>query len=493
MATKQHSRRGRNKTKPDTGEISADASRDLFAAFLGDILENPDDVIKHESSGRGLKLYEEMERKDGHIKTVLQTRKLAVISKEWNVEAASDSAAGQRLADFVQQVFSELDFDLARLNQLDAVMKGFAVSEELWESSEGQWWIRRFASRRPWRFVWGKQGDLRMLTDAHPVFGEIVPREKFWVFVCDARYSNPYGEGLGQVLFWPYFFKKHNLKFWAVFNEKFGSPTAVGKYHSGASTKQKEALFDALKSIQQKTAVTIPEGMAIELLEAQRRGTFETYSGFIEWCDALESKIVLGQTLTTEQGDTGARSLGEVHERVRDDLIKFDADLLSESLNNGPVKRLIDFNFGPQKDYPKLWIKTSKDEDLNSRADRDRKLSQMGWRPSRQYIVDTYGVDVEAVSARPAFQPGNEFAEGDDEDTVDGFTERLMREAGMDPWIDLIRDALDESDSLEDFRQRLTVVFGEMKTDRMADAVEQALIAAELSGRFQQLPEEERE
>ena len=40
----------------------------------------------------------------------------------------------------------------------------------------------------------------------------------------------------------------------------------------------------------------------------------DIYKELITVCDAGISKVVLGNTLTTEQGDNGARSLGEVHQ-----------------------------------------------------------------------------------------------------------------------------------------------------------------------------------
>jgi len=70
--------------KPIEDEI-ATASKDLdiFGGWLNR-LENPDPTLRTESQGKGLKLYDEVDR-DPHAGAVLQSRYLAVIGKDWEV------------------------------------------------------------------------------------------------------------------------------------------------------------------------------------------------------------------------------------------------------------------------------------------------------------------------------------------------------------------------------------------------------------------------
>ena len=492
------------KTAPGTDEISAVASEDLYETFIGNAIENPDQVVNRESRGKGLQLYEEMEDKDGHIATVIQTRKLGVISREWFVEPASDSAEDQRKADFVEDVLKKISFDKARLAQLDSLMKGFAVSEIMWEVSEGQIWIKTFKHRKPWRFVFDREEQLRLITEKNITEGEPVPMEKFWIYTFCERYENPYGKPLGQKLYWPYLFKKNNLKWWAIFNEKFGSPTPVGKYPPGTNKDKQDVLLQAIASVQQETGIVIPNDMMIEFLEAQRTGSFATYKGFMTWCDELQSKIVLGQTLTTQQGENGARSLGEVHDDVRLDILKADADSLMESLNEGPVRQLVDFNFPNAGEYPKVWIRTESEKDLKPLAERDKIISDMGFALDQQYIKDTYDIEVvpaqktqlpsPSQSGKPVL-PGTrgEFAESDHEDNLDPFVSRLLREAPQDQLIEPIQKLLDESESLEEFRDRLIDIYRAMDVTSMGNTIQLALQAAELTGRFEALPEEDKE
>ena len=90
-------------------------------------------------------------------------------------------------------------------------------------------------------------------------------------------------------------FKKHGIKFWLIFLDKFGMPTARGTYPAGATADQKKTLMAAVDAIHSETGVIVPEGMVIELLEASRSGNV-TYESLCEYMDKQISKAVLGQT-----------------------------------------------------------------------------------------------------------------------------------------------------------------------------------------------------
>ena len=78
-------------------------------------------------------LYQEMEDKDGHLYSVLQTRKNGVLSRERKVLAASDGARDREVADFVAHSLEQIPrFDQALRDVLDALGKGFSVTEIIW-------------------------------------------------------------------------------------------------------------------------------------------------------------------------------------------------------------------------------------------------------------------------------------------------------------------------------------------------------------------------
>jgi phage gp29-like protein len=117
---------------------------------------------------------------------------------------------------------------------------------------------------------------------------------------------------LAHHLYWPVFFKRNGMKYWAVFLEKFGQSTPAARLPQGQMNDEslKQKALEALQAIQVDSGVLIPDGVIIELIEAARSGTAD-YQGLIDKMDAAISKIVLSQTMTTDNGSS--RSQAEVH------------------------------------------------------------------------------------------------------------------------------------------------------------------------------------
>ena len=85
-------------------------------------------------------------------------------------------------------------------------------------------------------------------------------------------------------------------------------------------------------------------------------GSNEVYDRLIAACDASISKTILGNTLTTEQGENGARSLGEVHKEVEDAKTLSDQRLLLSILNT--KFRAILKRFGLNVTGGMIWYKS---------------------------------------------------------------------------------------------------------------------------------------
>lgn len=378
--------------KPIKDEI-AGVEKDIFRDYLGKIQTNPDKILKSESGGKGLELYEDLLR-DAKVGSTLQSRRLAVTGKEWEVIPASEKRQDVKIADYVKQVLEGFSLDAFRKSALSGLVLGFKPCEVMWEYSEGDVWVSRIIPKDARRFVFDLDGRLRLLTLSNMVEGEEVPDRKFHVFTNPSDNGSPYGDGLGRLLYWPVWFKKNGIKFWLIFAEKFGSPTIIGRYPPGTQKDQQDELLDVLEAIQQESAIKIPETMAIELLEAQRRGATDTYNKLCDFMDRQIGIIMLGHTGSSEStpGKLGSEDMAK---EVRDDIVKADADLLCLAENEQLVHWIVDYNFPgvARSKYPKVWIRTEEEQDLKPLAERDEILvSHIGLPVARQYFYDTYSI-----------------------------------------------------------------------------------------------------
>ena len=233
-------------TKPEMNEV-ATVLRDItFPAYMG-VLRDQDDTLLTRGQAKGLKLYDEIER-DCTVYGDLQKRKMAVVSRPWQVDPASKSALDTKAADIIrEQLASEtLNFDNVCLNLLDAILKGFAVGEVIWEASGSQLVASKIKIRDQRRFGFDDQYLPRLKVPENIIPGIPLPERKFIVHSFGSKDGNPYGLGLGTRLFWPAFFKRKGITFWLTFLDKFASPTPVGKYPNGTSQSDKDSLLAAL-------------------------------------------------------------------------------------------------------------------------------------------------------------------------------------------------------------------------------------------------------
>jgi phage gp29-like protein len=359
----------------------------------------------------------------------------------------------------------------------------------------------------------GAGPELRLLTKGAPLDGVAIPAAKMIVHRHGGLYEDPWGLGLGNRLFWPAWFKRQGIGFWLSALEKFGQPTAVGKYPAGATKAQQDTLLQALQAVASEAGVIIPEGMVIELLEAKRSGQFDAYESLARYMDGDITQVVLGEELTTSAGDQGSRALGQVHNGVRLEITKADADRLSDTLNASLVRWIVDFNrpeSAQSQGYPKLWWDISVPEDLAARADRDTKVYQLGYRPTPEYVASTYGEGWLPRDAGPAPgtppAPGAQFAEGwdrklarlaarrsaptlppadDPRDAADLLTDQLdtLADPPQTAIVDALRGMVLAAESLEAVRDGLLRLYPTLPVAQLAELMGQALTVAALSGR----------
>lgn len=338
-------------------------------------------------------LFEEMEDKDGHLSSLLQTRKLGVLARPRKVDAAGSGARGQEIAQWVERALISIPgWNGVLLHLLDALGKGMAVAEIMWGfDGEGRLVPREVKPRAQERFSRGPAGEWRV-DETPSATGRLLPPRKFIVALFGASDERPYGKGLCEKLYWYWWFKKNNIKFWLVFNEKFGMPAIVAQHRSGLNDRERERLIEVIESIQNNAGVTIPEGITLELLESKQSGGGETYRSLAQWCNDEMARAVLGQTLTSSEGArSGSLALGEVHNEIRRDYMRADAWLLMDIVNEQLVRPLVELNFGLDVPAPRWTIDTSAELDLASEVGVDRQLLQMGVPLPERYFYEKYG------------------------------------------------------------------------------------------------------
>jgi phage gp29-like protein len=478
--------------KIEFAPISRDPAVSRWATTL-----SPQDPTLVRAGGQ-LAIYDEI-RRDPHAHSVLQKRALEVTSREWSVTRVSDRRVDKRAGDLVEKAFKRIDFDRLTRGLLGAVLKGYAVAEIIWDVVDGDWLPVKIKVRRQRRFRFTVEGECRLLTREAGLDGIPLPDRKFIVhrFALDDTDDDPYGLGLGSVLYWPAWFKRQVLGHWLGAGERHAEPDLVLKYQGEYDRAKEQQLLAAVANRAANKVMAIPSSIEADLLESARAGGGDALEKLARYLDEMTSTATLGETLSTNVGDSGSRSLGDIHNQVRIAIAKADADAVCQTLNETIVRWIVDANAIPVTAYPEVWRTFEEPEDLDAKAKRDTAIVSMGYRPaSVDYINETYGGDwVEKEPQAPTVPPQQtagqaavaaafaDAAPGAVADPLQPLVDRLAAaaDAPIGVIIERIRREADAATDLADFATRLLAI-SDLSIDDLAGELQQALTVAQLGG-----------
>ncbi len=356
---------------------------------------------------RYLELAEDMEERDLHYLGVLGIRKRQVAGLEITVEAATDAARDQDAADLVRELVERDTFADELIDVLDAIGKGYSVTEIIWDTSEGQFRVDRLEWRDPRHFRFDR--DLRTLLLRDGGLDQPLSPAGYVTHIAKVKSGLAIRGGLARAAAWSFMFKSYTAKDWAIFCEAYGQPLRLGKYDNGATEEDKDKLLTAVASIGTDYAAIVPQSMAIEFVKADIAGSHELYEKRVDWLDRQVSKAVLGQTGTTD-AIAGGYAVGKVHDGVREDIERADARQLAATFNRDLVRPLCMFNLGELKAYPKICIGRPEEIDVETLVKNVVALVPLGLKVGMSTMRDRIGLpdpaaEEELLGAPPPADP----------------------------------------------------------------------------------------
>ena len=469
------------------GEAAADNGNGLMHA--AGIRSSRDEVLATHGNG-DLSLYRKLLQDDQVMPTFAQ-RRANVVAREWRVDAGGDTPIDQEAADFLRSELTSIKWDAVTYKMLTGIMYGYGVAEAIWRRDGARVHLGTIKVRRAERFCFSDDGGLRLRDDARTP----LPEKKFWVFTAGAEDDDDlYGLGLGYYLYWPVWFKRNALRFWAIFLERFSMATVVAKVPSGGKQEEESRLLDKLRAITGGGRMVIPKSVELEILQAMKDSGGD-YDRFIARLDAAIAKIVLTQTMTTDQGSS--LSQAQIHYKVGQATAKSDADLICESFAKSIAAWLTEWNF-PGAKVPTVYRDFGEAVDLAQTAARDQALAAIGWRPTAERVREVYGEGYEyspPAAPAPAFgapafgaasfaAPLPAPADSIDELLANGGWERVIG-----PEVDTLKSIASRCRSLEELRDALGELAVREPTN-LAEALARVMFTARMAGNAAAEPDE---
>jgi phage gp29-like protein len=414
----------RNSSPEDDGtppDLDAVYSQSPELTILGNsgpwmkaILAQNDDSILRREGAQDLRLFDRLLDDDVAMSN-LQQRRLAITSRDWEVTPGDDKdPRSVKAGEQFKAMLKGLGFDRATGLLHYAIWYGYGVGEALWTTKvhEGAriiWLDDIVVPDRRW-FGFTLEGELRFVGAARAFGGEEVPPNKFVTIRTGGTHDFAfYGLGLAHWVYWPVWFKRAALKFWALYLEKLANPTAVGEFKETDNKKTKRTLLETLLDIGRASAVLIPEGMVdkIKFMEAQRAGlASSSFKEFLKEQNEAIMRIVLGQPGSSSAQPQGLGSgQSEAHSDVKAEIVKADADLISEAINK-LAKWVTRWNHGEDVAAPQVFRVLDDAEDLNKVAERDSKLDALGIERTDESVEQVYGEGYRRVPKPTPVLPG---------------------------------------------------------------------------------------
>lgn len=508
----------------------SDKASEYGKQYIASLIPPEDTIILTKGSGQ-YTIYREVLR-DEQVRSCFQQRRLALIHKKWEIfPGEEDNAQAQAAADALTLNLQNIPWDHIADKMLYGLHFGYSVGRLLWNEFGDQSWAKDLWGFHDVKvhdlknYGFGGKGELFLVNKKHPkglllqtyhdvrsingnAPGEDKAPSEFWVFnVGGDNDDDPYGTGLAYSLYWHVFYKRQDLRFWLRFLEKFATPTHQAKADNAhiEDPKHREKILAVMASMLGDSGVIVPDWLEVTLLESTRTGAVE-FDALREAADRAIAKVIVGQTMTTEQ--EGGQFKADTAKDIRDEIVAADADLLSSAFNASVASWFSFVNFGPDVPPPRLhWI-VEPEEDKTERAERDNKIKTLGFTPTLEYIVKTYGEGWE-VSATPAplaqpspqpADPTTAFAEDlTDQQVLDAMSGHLGDQARikgssalmghtfrkvLGPRVDELLAYAEESGDLATFRKHLTVMMADQPLPAAVEQLRDTGFASRLAGLF---------
>lgn len=315
-------------------------------------LENPDLIV----SAKSIKTYHDM-RLDDALGAYLNMKKRARLSTKWMIKPASDEQSHQRHAEFIRHIFVRIPGSLKEkiYEILSAIDFGYSVTnkpKEIIEEGDfaGKIGLKDLKTKLPDNFSFKTdqfgnilpRGILQMTSTGLKDY----PREEFIIYSYGGEFQNPYGLSDCRRCFRAWNSKRHILRFWDIYLERFAGGFVVGRYKLPIKKEDHDNVKKIIKNIQNRTGILIPENYALELIEAGGRGA-ESFENSIKQKNISMARAVLvPDLLGFSEKPTGSYSLGKKHFDVflwvLEDLGR---DIEETIFGEQVIKELIDLNF----------------------------------------------------------------------------------------------------------------------------------------------------
>jgi phage gp29-like protein len=298
-------------------------------------------------------LYRDVIMSDSHVQAEFAKRKLAVLGDTLSIQPPDKKNPNDvKAADFIKDQVSDFSgFTFACGHLLDGHLYPLSLLEKVYQQS-----IKPGARYDIGALNIVQANDIDFTTgwlklrklDQHGgyVTGELEDAEPNRFIIHRGHLLSAadfWGGPMRSILFW-WLLRSMSRDWWARFLERYGAPFIVGKYDQ-SDDASRMILTQAFNAATKIFGLVVSTDTEVELIQAAANQTGEAFERFHDRCNDEISKLIVGQTASSNMKSTGMGSgVSQQHENVRQDLRQFDGKLLGETLRDQLFKPLLWMN-----------------------------------------------------------------------------------------------------------------------------------------------------
>jgi phage gp29-like protein len=327
-------------------------------------------------------LYRDIVASDNQIQSEFAKRKGAVIGDTvsmvpWNKKDPADVAA----KDACWSLVDEDPFRDATNWMLNATLWPVAVAEKVYRFSGGRYTLAAVVPVH-FQLLDFRTGTLRIFDvdeDGRPQPTSHDPDPARYIVHRGHLLPIPdqWGGPMRSILFW-WLLRTMSRQWWADLLERFGVPFLKGKYSDDPG---RAVLERAFRMAVRLGAIVVSKGTEVEVVQATASDSSNSHERFIELCNREISKLIVGQTLSSNVQATGmGEGTANLQGAVRDDLRKMDARLLSISMRKQLLAQHLSIN-GISGRTPVLLFGSDSTAELNAMMALIKGLGEAGFEP----------------------------------------------------------------------------------------------------------------
>jgi len=343
---------------------------------------NQEYIIDYDELGITLKEYQTT-LDDPHVYAGVQQRKGQIQQMGWELNVPTDCCIKDSIMNFIQG----WTFEKIISEMLNCVMFGYSVLEIEWKKN-GEEYIPINLIEKP--NEWFRFNDKRELVFLSDDGTKSVPNYKFIVTKHKGSYENPYGEKIAKKIYKYVKQKEITIEMWQKLVERYGMPSLIGKYATGATEADKLALLEDMESMIEDNITVMDTANEFSFEEAAKYNVGDVFERLLHFYNLEISKAILTVTLTTEITQVGSYKTAQIHKEMLEYLGLADKKIIEDAINR-VIEWYVILNHGAEEKVPKIKF-NRKEKIIESTIDRDKILQEIGVKFTADYFKKRYNL-----------------------------------------------------------------------------------------------------